>query len=86
VKFTFPYSFAIGWILVFVILSTINKLAEKKLFESEFIRNIPENQLNELMIRFDLRTKNYKRKKIVGYVAFAVLTIGVFIASYYLSK
>lgn len=86
VKFTFPYSFAIGWVLLLTILSVINTVAEKRFYNSEFARNITENQFNDLMIRFDLRLKNHKRKKIVGYVTIAIVTIVVFVASFHLSK
>jgi hypothetical protein len=85
IKFTFPYSFAIGWLLVLTTLTSINVVSEKGLRESELIIKLSENQFNELMIQFALRSKDDKRKKRIGYIAMSIITIGIFVVSYFLS-
>lgn len=84
--YPYPYSFALGWTLMFVALTYLNKNAESKLRDSEYIRRLTENQFGMLMIRFSWRQKNDKKKKKVAYIAMFIITALIFIASYALSK
>lgn len=86
VIYPYPYSFAFGWSIMLISLTYYNKITELKLRDSEHIRRLTENQFNELMIRFSLRQKNYKKKKKIGYIAMYIISAIIFVASYFLSK
>lgn len=86
VIYPYPYSFALGWSLMLVALTYLNKNAESTLRDSEYVRRLTENQFNELMIRFSWRQKNDKKKKKVAYIAMFIITALIFVASYSLSK
>ncbi len=86
VIYPYPYSFALGWSLMLVALTYLNKNAESTLRDSEYVRRLTENQFNELMIRFSWRQKNDKKKKKVAYIAMFIITALIFVASYALNK
>jgi hypothetical protein len=86
VIYPYPYSFALGWSLMLVSLTYLNKNAESTLRDSEHIRRLTENQFDMLMVRFSWRQENDKKKKKVAYIAMFIITALIFSASYALSK
>jgi len=86
VIYPYPYSFALGWILMLLSLTYLYKKAVSTLRDSEHIRRLTENQFEMLMIRFSWREENNKKMKTVAYIAVFILTALIFLGSYSLSR
>ena len=86
IKFIFPYSFAFGWLTILLGLYSFNKKAELKLRQSEYIKKLTENQFNEIAIKYELRIRDDKNKKRLGYIAMFIITVGIFVASFFVNR
>lgn len=86
VSYPFPFSFAIGWAAIIIVMYHFNKNAESTLRHSDKIRQLTDNQFNEIAIKFKLRNKDDKQNKRFAMVFMVFMSIGIFIISYFLSR
>lgn len=81
-SYPFPFSFAIGWTSILIILFLYYRRTELKLRNSEKIRGLTDSQFNEIAIKFELRNNTDKKNKTFAMIFMAVVTIGIFVLSY----
>ncbi|TDN98875.1 hypothetical protein DET65_3866 [Sunxiuqinia elliptica] len=82
---TFPYVFAIGFLMTGIILFAFLRLSEKRFKEKTEIQNLTEQEYKLISIKYELKLPENKNRAIIGYIAFGVFMIGVFIISYFAS-
>lgn len=83
--FTFPFVFAIGFPLTGIILFAFLLLSEKRFKEKTEIQILTEREYKLISIKYELKLPDNKNRAIIGYIAFGVLTIGIFVISYFAS-
>ncbi|WP_163323426.1 hypothetical protein [Draconibacterium mangrovi] len=81
-SYPFPFSFAIGWTTILIILFLYYKRTELKLRNSEIIRGLTDRQFNEIAIKFEIRNNADKKNKTFAMIFMVVVTIGIFVVSY----
>ena len=84
-QLTFPYVFAIGFLMTGIILFAFLHLSEKRYKEKTEIQNLTEREYKLISIKYELKLPENKNRAIIGYIAFGVLMIGIFIISYFAS-
>jgi len=84
-QLTFPYVFAIGFLLTGIILFAFLQLSEKRFKEKTEIQNLTEQEYRLISVKYELKLPENKDRAIIGYIAFGVLMIGIFIISYFAS-
>jgi len=85
VSYSFPFSFAIGWSTILIVLYLYFKKTESTLRHSNKINGLTDNQFNEIAIKFKLRNKDDKKNKRYAMMFMVFISIGIFIISYFLS-
>ena len=84
-KLTFPYVFAFGFLMTGMILFAFLQLSEKRFKEKTEIQNLTEQEYRLISVKYEMKLPENKNRAIIGYIAFGVLMIGIFIISYFAS-
>jgi phosphatidylserine synthase len=81
-KLSFPYVFAIGYLVTGIILFAFMQITEKQFKRTTEIQNLTVQEYKDVSIKYELKIPENKRRKLLGYILLTLLTIGVFIVSY----
>lgn len=81
-KLSFPYVFAIGYLVTGIILFAFMQIIEKQFKRRTEIQNLTVQEYKDISIKYELKIPENKRRKLLGYILLTLLTIGVFIVSY----
>ena len=85
-KISFPYVFATGYMVTGIILSMSMRMTEKRFKRNTVINNLTEQEYKKISIKYELKIPDNKRRRILGYILLAILTIGIFVISYFVSR
>lgn len=85
-KLSFPYVFAIGYLVTGIFLFAFMRIIEKQFKRRTEIQNLTEQQYKNISIKYELKIPENKRRKILGYILLMLLTIGVFTVSYLVGR
>jgi len=86
VKLSFPFVFAVGYLITGITLYVFIQIAEKKFKQKKEIQNLTEEEYKNISIKYELKIPENKRRKILGYIFLVLLTIGIFVISHLASK
>lgn len=81
-KLSFPYVFAIGYLVTGIILFAFMQITEKQFKRRTEIQNLTEQEYKYVSVKYELKIPENKKRKLLGYMLLIFLTMGVFLVSY----
>lgn len=82
----FPYVFAFGFVITVISMFAFVKTINERFRKSPTICNLTDKEFDAISIKYELKNNNDKKRKMLGYVFLSVLTVLIFIISYFVTK
>jgi uncharacterized protein YneF (UPF0154 family) len=86
VRFSFHYFIAIGIPAIVLSMWLIMQTTERNLKNNDTINKLTEEELNDLLIMYSLKTENQKQNTKSSFIFFAVISIVIAIITYVITK
>jgi len=81
----FPYVFAFGFVLTPICMFAIVKVINTRFRKLPTIRNLTDKEYNAISIKYGFKNDHNKKRKLLGYVFLSVLTVLIFMISYFVT-
>jgi len=84
--FSFPYIFATGFALTFIIIYAMVKISEKRLRRNRVFSGLSDDEFEQILIKRNIKQKANSNDMKIAIIFMSIFIIGVFVISYIASS